>query len=377
MEQTEKQMTENEIDLIEVMRKLWANRKFIIKVTVIFACFGILVALFSAKEYTATCTMVPQTGEKTAGGNLGGLAAIAGINLGSISEGDVLSPKIYPKILASVPFQKEMMQTSIKFEEFEQPVKLLDYYTDENHQKFSLIGAVMKYTIGLPGLIIGAIRGEQSEPEYGDSTTSVLQTLSKDEFDCMRMLNDRVSMNLNDKDGYITISVSMPEPLAAAQLAYKVQMMLQRYVTDFKIEKVKANLDFVEARFEDARKQYELKQEELALFEDANRDLSSSMAKTTQARLNNEYSLLFGVYNELAKQKEQAYIKVKETTPVFTVVEPVTIPTERSKPKRALICIAFTFLGGFAGIGLVLTLPFLAQVSGCKRLEKWLPEEKK
>ncbi len=63
--------------------------------------------------------------------------------------------------------------------------------------------------------------------------------------------------------------------------------------------------------------------------------------------MNNEYTLLFGVYSELAKQREQANIQVKETTPVFTVVEPVTIPTERSKPKRGLICIAFTFLGGF------------------------------
>ena len=85
---------------------------------------------------------------------------------------------------------------------------------------------------------------------------------------------------------------------------------------------------------------------------------------------------MFGVYSELAKQREQANIQVKETTPVFTVVEPVTIPTERSKPKRGLICIAFTFLGGFIGIGLVLTLPFLAQVSDCKRLKGWLPEEK-
>ena len=168
----------------------------------------------------------------------------------------------------------------------------------------------------------------------------------------------------------------MPEPLAAAQLAAKVQTMLQRYITDFKIQKVKANLEFVEKRYEDAKKQYEDKQEELAAFEDANRNLVSSVAKTTQARLNNEYTLFFGVYNELAKQKEQANIQVRETTPVFTIVQPVTVPTERSKPKRGLICIAFTFLGGFLGIGLVLTLPFVAQVSRCKRLEKWLPEEK-
>ena len=55
-------------------------------------------------------------------------------------------------------------------------------------------------------------------------------------------------MNLNDKDGYITLSVDMPEPLAAAQLAAKVQELLQRYVTDFKIQKVKANLEFAMKR---------------------------------------------------------------------------------------------------------------------------------
>lgn len=41
---------ENEIDLIEVVKKLWTKRKFIIKVTVIWACLGVLVALFSRSE---------------------------------------------------------------------------------------------------------------------------------------------------------------------------------------------------------------------------------------------------------------------------------------------------------------------------------------
>ena len=237
---------ENEIDLIEVVKKLWTKRKFIIKVTVIWACLGVLVALFSAKEFSADCTIVPQTGDKTAGGNLGGLAAMAGINFGVISEGDVLSPKIYPKILASVPFQKEIMQTEIKFEDYEHPVKLFDYFMNEDYQKFSLIGTAIKYTIGLPGLIISAIRGEEPEPEYGGGVASSLQILSKDESECMKILNDKISMNLNEKDGYITITVYMPEPLAAAQLAFKVQMLLQQYVTDFKIEKVKANMVFID-----------------------------------------------------------------------------------------------------------------------------------
>lgn len=372
-----KEREENEIDLIEVIRKLWAKRKFILKVAVVFACLGILVALFSAKEYTASCIMVPQTGEKGASGGLGGLAAMAGINLGNVGGGDVLSPKIYPKILSSVPFQKELMLEKIKFNEYEQPVRLLDYYTGDEYKKFSLTGVILKYTIGLPGVIIRAIRGEQPEIVVPKGSGLPIQTLSRDENLCMKALKDKVVLNVNDKDGVVTLSATMSEPIAAAQLASLVQVMLQRYITEFKIEKAQAKLKFIEERYADAKKQFELKQEELAQFRDANRNFASAIAKTNEERLNNEYSVALGVYSELAKQREQANIQVKEDTPVFTIVEPVTVPSERSKPKRGLIFIAFTFLGGFLGIGLVLVLPFLAQVSGCKRLASWLPEEKK
>lgn len=372
VEQINKQ-EETEIDLIEVIRKLWAKRKFILKVTVVFMALGVLIALFSPKEYTAGCTMVPQIGEKTTGGNLSGLAAMAGINLGSNSGGDVLMPNVYPKILSSVPFQKELMQTEIKFEDYEQPVRLLDYYTGEEYRKFSLLGTIKKYTIGLPGLILGALSKEEATPGLPDSASSGIQSLSKEEDDCMKILANLVTLTVNDKEGYITLSASMPEPVAAAQLAYKVQMLLQKYVTEFKIEKARANLEFIEERYADAKSEFERKQEELAEFRDANRNFASAVAKTTEERLSNEYAVVLGVYSELAKQREQANIQVKEDTPIFAVVEPVTVPTERSKPKRALICVAFTFLGGFCGVGLVLVLPFLAQVSGARRLRKWLP----
>lgn len=373
VEQINKQ-EETEIDLIEVIRKLWAKRKFILKVTVVFMALGVLIALFSPKEYTAGCTMVPQIGEKTTGGNLSGLAAMAGINLGSNSGGDVLMPNVYPKILSSVPFQKELMQTEIKFEDYEQPVRLLDYYTGEEYRKFSLLGTIKKYTIGLPGLILGALSKEEATPGLPDSASSGIQSLSKEEDDCMKILANLVTLTVNDKEGYITLSASMPEPVAAAQLAYKVQVLLQKYVTEFKIEKARANLEFIEERYADAKSEFERKQEELAEFRDANRNFASAVAKTTEERLSNEYAVVLGVYSELAKQREQANIQVKEDTPIFAVVEPVTVPTERSKPKRALICVAFTFLGGFCGVGLVLVLPFLAQVSGARRLRKWLPE---
>ena len=365
---------ENEIDLIEVFGKLWDRRKFILKITVGFMVFGVLVALFSSKEYTAGCTIVPQTGEKASTSGLGGLAAIAGINLGNMSTSDVLSPKIYPKVLASVPFQKELMQTPIKFEEYEQPVTLFDYFTNEDYKKLSLGGAIKKYTIGLPGVIIKAIRGEKKDEIYKPEAIGALQTLTIKEKKCVESLKRLVTLNLNEKDGYVELTAVMPEPLAAAQLAERVQTLLQRYITEFKIEKVQSNLDFVQERFDEVKHDFEQIQQERAIFKDANKNIYSARAQTQEEQLDTRYNLALSVYSELAKQLEQAKIQVKETTPILTIIDPVTIPLERSKPKRALILVLFTFLGGFAGIGLVLILPSLANILDNEKLRNVIAE---
>ena len=377
MEQEIKQVNqmpqEEEIDLVEVIRKLWNNRKLILKITIVFMVLGVLVALFSPKEYTAGCTMVPQSGDKKMGGNLSGLASMVGINLGGASSGEILAPTTYPKIVSSIPFRKDLMETPLKFEDYEEPITLLDYYTKDEYQKFSLGGTIMKYTVGLPGVIISAIRGE-------DTTTisagegSLIQSLSQDEKKMSEKLNNMISLNVNDKEGYVQLTASLPEPLAVAQLAQQAQVLLQQYITRFKIEKVQSNLDFVRNQYEKSKLRYEEKQEELAKFRDANKNFSSAVAKTKEEVLTNEYNLAYSVYSELAKQLEQAEIAVNETTPILTVVEPVVVPTERSKPKRGLICVLFTFLGVFAGVGTVLAIPFVANVFGNDKLKKYIKE---
>lgn len=365
---------EQEIDLIEVVQKVWRNRKLILKITLAFMIVGVLVALFSVKEYTAVCTMVPQSSDKKMGGNLGGLAAMAGINLGDMGGGEVLSPKMYPKILLSIPFQKELMLTEIKFEEHEQPIRLIDYFTDKKYQKFSLGGIIIKYTIGLPGLIINAIRGEQVNVPVVLQAGSSMQSLTKEEKQCVDVLKDKVNLSVNDKDGYVQLSANMSEALAAAQLAEKVQFMLQKYITEFKIEKVRSNLDFVQERYDEAKRDFEQIQDNRAAFKDANKNIYSAKALTESEKWDTRYNLALSVYTELAKQLEQSKIQVKETTPILTIVDPVTIPYERSKPKRGMILVLFTFLGGFVGVGAVLFLPFIANVSGSERLRKIVKE---
>lgn len=158
---------EEEIDIVELIKKMWLNRKLIIKITVVFMILGLVVALVSPKVFTASCDVVPQTGSSnSAKSQMSSLAKLAGIDLAQDQDGKTLSPYVYENILKSTKFRKELMQTKIKFEEADRPVSFFEYYTSEEFNKPTVIDYVKKYTLGLPGVIIGAIRGEQPEPDY-------------------------------------------------------------------------------------------------------------------------------------------------------------------------------------------------------------------
>jgi len=163
-------------------------------------------------------------------------------------------------------------------------------------------------------------------------------------------------------DGYVSISCSLPEAYAAAQLVQNTQALLQRYITDFKCEKARNNLEFVQQRYDEVKKNYQAAQQQLASFRDSHMNISTSIAKTEEERLTNEYNVENSVYSELSKLLEQDKIHVKEETPIFTIVKPVSVPTEKSSPNRPLIMAIAAFIGILAGMAIVLGKVFLIQI---------------
>jgi len=341
---------ENEIDLLELGRMLWNARKSILKVTVIFAALGLFIAIFSAKEYTSSVTMVPQLSDsKSKAGGLVGLAAMAGVNLGDMGSNDALSPTIYPTIMKSVIFKKELMQTLVTFDNISKPISLYDYYTNNSYEPFSLFSFIAKYTIGLPGVILKLIKGDAVLPLDTVKIGSCLRQ-SQEESMVADILDSKVSLEVNGKDGILTLTANMPEATVSTQVVEATRVLLQKYITDFKVDKVKQNLDFINERYIEAKLKFEEKQRQIAVFRDGNRHVVLALGGTQEELLNSEYNLCYGVYSELAKQLEQAKIKVKETQPILTVVEPAVVPLQKSKPNRPLIIIGFVFIGLFGSI---------------------------
>lgn len=368
----------DEIDLKDLFIKIWTQRKLILVVTAIAIVIGLLVAFLSPVEYSASCTVVPQQTEKS-GGNLAGIASMMGVNLGSGMSGETLSPTVYPNIVKSAPYCSDIMQTKITTKKSSVPITLYEYYTEDEYRDRNLFSIIAKYTIGLPGTILSAITSNDSEDLgqaiYSDTITGKVISLSEDERKVYEIISNNIQLELNSKDGYIVLGYSFGEPEAVAQITQNLYTTLDKYVRNYKAQKAEDNLIFVQSSYEDARADFLRKQSELAAFQDANRDLSTASARAILRRLNSEYDIAFTVYNELAKQLEQAKLAVKQSIPVLTVIDPVVVPNQKSAPRRAMILIGFTFLGFIIGIGWVFIKPFIDDLRSSVRSAHPSPSE--
>lgn len=348
MTEERSKIQDDEIDLMALLQTIWNGRKTILKFLIVFSVLGLFIALFSPKEYTASTIMVPVSSEKTkVGSNLGGLAAMAGIDLKS-GDFQGVPPTLYPKVIQSIPFKKELIETPLNISDVKGKISYREYFQDIYNP--GVLVWLKKYTIGLPGVIIKSIRGnKESKPDKGAD----LLFISAKEKELYDRLEDQMQLEVNDKDGYVKLSTSMPEAIAAAQLAQKAQLLLQDRIIDFKSKKAVEQLHFVEERYKEKQEEFRKAEYALANFRDRNKNVISARAATQESRLKADYNLVYGVYSELAKQVEQQKIQVKEDTPVFTIIEPVSVPVVTSKPKRAIILYIWIFIGLVAGIGMV------------------------
>lgn len=354
---------ESSIDYKALALRLWAKRKYIIKVGAAFVVLGLMAAIFQKPVYTSSCTIVPlSASSKAASGSLSSLAAMAGISLGDMAAGENLSPLIYPQILNNVEFNKELMRVPLHYEDYDVPVSMYDLATNPEYRRFSLGGlfaAVKKYTIGLPFVILNAIRGEKPDVVVpGGGEGGKITAFTNDEYEVYKNLSKMISMTVEKKDGYLTLSARSDEALVAAELCQGALNLMQKYTSDFKQSQAKDNLAYLQARSEETKADYLAKQMELAQYVDANRGVPTATSQTRKEQLSSEYDLAFALYTEVSKQLLQAELKVKNDTPVLSAVKPVDVPMKKSN-SRAKTLAAWIFFGIIVSCGSVIGLDWL------------------
>ena len=216
--------------------------------------------------------------------------------------------------------------------------------------------------ISAPFKLIGWTVSLFKEKEVEDKDAPIDPSrLTPDADRIAKALSGRISVSVDKKTGVTTLSVTMQDPVISAQITDTVMHRLQNYITDYRTNKARHDLAFTEHLYAEAKADYEQAQQKYAQFVDANQNIILRSYMAEQERLQNEMNLAYQVYTQVSQQLQMAKAKVQEITPVYTVVQPATVPLRASKPNKIMILIGFVFLAGVGCVGWILFVKDLWQ----------------
>ena len=367
--QTKKENKDSEIDLIDIAKKIWSGRRIIIKSMIGFFILGILIIIFSPKEYKSGITLVVET--STSGSGMSSLlqqfGGLAGINLNNTSNKEALAPDLYPEVIKSTPFLLEILKQKVVESKYDSSITVEQYI--ERYIKPSVSSLIIGNTVGLPGKIITWIRGNRKRDKE-EFPALLNDSLNKFEYNPLKIstkhlenskfLASRIFTEQDfNKSNKFLIQVEIQDPSVSAQLTSLIVKNLTKYIIEYRTKKAKSDMQFINERTLEAENKYYEAQKLIAQHKDRNKNVILSSVQVEEDRLQSEFDLAFSVYSALAKQLEQAKIKVQEETPVFNVIDPVQVPLNKSRPKTNITIIAALLLGCIVGMLIVISKIFL------------------
>lgn len=341
---------EQEIDLQELLQKLWVRRRFILKWCVVGAVVGLVIAFSIPKEYTTTVKLAPEIqNNKSSLGGLSSLASIAGINLDNRTTLDAVYPELYPDIVQSVPFMTALFDVNVSDAEGKHNWPVSEYVSEELQAPWwsAVLGFPFKALEWAKGLFT------KEDENTGKDRVNPFH-LTKEEDKIVQSLQKRITASVDPKTQVVSLSVTMQDPLISATLTDTVMRNLQDYITEYRTNKARNDLGFTQRLFDEAQNKYYEAQQRYAQYMDQNQGIVRRSFRTEQERLQNEMNLAYNLYNQTAQQLQMAKAKVQESTPVYAVVQPATVPLKASKPSKIAIFIGFIFLAGVISAGWVL-----------------------
>ncbi len=317
---------DDEIDLVEILKKIYISRKFILIISFSFALIGVAVALISPLKFSSETIFITQNQESNSS-SLSGVANLVGVNFGRSDFGGEIPSSMYPQVTQSPKFKRLLLNSNI---DFDNKINLKQYLID--YYKLN------------------------AENDKINSDLYVSELENK----CFNIIDKLISVNVNQNDGFISLSATLPVAEYSAILAKKAKEILQEIIINNKIESANQNLIFSQQQLEEKKLIFDEIQAKLAYFSDSNLNSVNSFVINERNKLEAEFQIISAVVTELSKQVEQVKLQVSKDTPVFSTIKEAVIPINRTSPKRTQLVIIFGFIGLIISTGFILIKDLLS-----------------
>ena len=299
---------DDEIDLRELFGVLWSGKIKIIVITAIFAVGSVFYALSIPNQYKATALLAPAQsdggGLSSALGQLGGLASLAGVSIGG---GESSESQIAQEIMKSWSFVEGFIADN---------ELAVEVYAAEGWSK------------GSNELLINQDAYDSGNKQWltQDSSGNLAPPSS---WQLFKTFSGMLSVSEDKKSGLVSVSIEYYSPHMVKEWLDMYVAAINSHMQSRQVAKVSNNIAYLKAQID----------------------------KTSIAEMR---EVFYTIIEEQTKNK-----MVAEASPdyAFVAVSPSMVPEEKSQPKRALICILGTLLGGMLSVLLVLVSHY-ARVSG-------------
>jgi uncharacterized protein involved in exopolysaccharide biosynthesis len=325
------------INFRALFRILWKEKWWIILITSLFAILGGIYAFNQREEFVSSGKILPEVSGKGGGlSQYSGLAALAGVDLGAIgaSGTDAMRPDLYPNVISSTPFYLNLLKAKVRTKDNKE-ITFEQYYHSviEDGEKAE-DKVLKKYPVKEEGIIV----------------INRLNELR------LKDLRARVTSSIDKKSGVISITAKMPDPVVAADVTQFAMKYLMDYITNYRTEKYKMDVDFLGEQLSGAKGKYYSNQQKRASYADQYQmgAMRLQSADVQRERLESDYRMSSTLYNEILKKYEEAKFMVHKETPVFKVLEPPVVPNLKSEPKKSIILLTFLTFGSIVALIFVL-----------------------
>lgn len=298
---SERQVIGDEIDLLELWNVLWKSKWVIIAITFVFAVGSVAYALSLPDIYRTEVLLSPAEDEASSGGGLaglgqlGGLASLAGVNVGGSST--VLQKDRALAIMRSRFFIKDF------FNKYELVVPFMGTKPGEASGTVEIDPALY----------------DEENQQWVREPSPAGNAIPSDE-EVYEAFVELLEVAEDDLTGLVTISLEWYDPS-------QIKNWMSWLVEDIN--------------------NY-MREDDLTESQDAIAYLTEQLQKTSLVEMRSVF------FNLIEEQTQNVMLADVREEYAFEIIDPAVIPEKKSAPGRALICILGTLLGGMLAVLFVL-----------------------
>lgn len=290
------QSTDDEINLSQLFKALWRGKWIIIATTFIFAISSVFYSLSLPNIYRADALLAPAESSNGGGltemaGQLGGLAALAGVNFGGAESS-----------------QTDLAVQVMKSREF------ISSFVNKHNLLVPLMAA-KDWDLANNKLILNEELYNEDENKWLRKPQGLRGAEPSEQEAFEVFIKEVFTIEKNKETGLYIISAKHYSPFLAEQWVNWLIEDINKVMRERTIAETSQNLAY----------------------------LNTQLSKTAVADMQSTF------YKLIEEQTKRLMLAEVQEEFVFKVVDPAVIPELKSEPKRSLICIAGTMIGFLFG----------------------------